>query len=90
MLLANQFKTIPKYFLHTNYLQNLLLTNLETHSTNLEELRDNVTFAVNITATRLKLNGNSYVRYIYICILYNYYILYIYKVIYSTLINLLC
>nr|QKN21288.1 glutamate receptor ionotropic kainate 2 [Bactrocera dorsalis] len=38
---------------------NLLLTNLETHNANLEELRDNVTFAVNITATRLKMDGNS-------------------------------
>ncbi|XP_036222655.2 glutamate receptor ionotropic, kainate 2 [Bactrocera oleae] len=36
----------------------LLLTNLETHNANLEDLRDNVTFAVNITATRLKMNGN--------------------------------
>lgn len=34
---------------------------METHSSNLEDLKDNVTFAVNATAARLGMNGNIYV-----------------------------
>ncbi|XP_011193096.2 glutamate receptor ionotropic, kainate 2 [Zeugodacus cucurbitae] len=44
----------------TEQFNNLLLTNLETHNADLEELRGNETFEVNITATRLKMNGNFY------------------------------
>lgn len=35
--------------------QHLFLTNLDTQIASLEELRDNVTFAANITAARMKL-----------------------------------
>uniref|UniRef100_W8BR51 Glutamate receptor ionotropic, kainate 3 n=1 Tax=Ceratitis capitata TaxID=7213 RepID=W8BR51_CERCA len=44
----------------TGQFNNLLLTNLEAHNANLEVLRDNETFALNITAARLKMNGNFY------------------------------
>ncbi|XP_017470732.1 PREDICTED: glutamate receptor ionotropic, kainate 3-like isoform X2 [Rhagoletis zephyria] len=42
----------------TGQFNHLFLTNLETHTASLEELRDNVTFSANITAARLRLNGN--------------------------------
>ncbi|XP_023301839.2 glutamate receptor ionotropic, kainate 2 [Lucilia cuprina] len=44
----------------TGQYNNLFLTNLETHSCNLEDLKDNVTFAVNATAARLGMNGKIY------------------------------
>ncbi|XP_075156880.1 glutamate receptor ionotropic, kainate 2-like [Haematobia irritans] len=39
----------------TAQFNHLFLTNLDTQSASMEELRDNITFAVNVTATRLKL-----------------------------------
>ncbi|XP_067622673.1 glutamate receptor ionotropic, kainate 2 isoform X2 [Eurosta solidaginis] len=44
----------------TRQFNHLFLTNLETHSAHLEELQDNVTFAANITAARLRLNDHFY------------------------------
>ncbi|XP_054743540.1 glutamate receptor ionotropic, kainate 2 [Anastrepha obliqua] len=44
----------------TGQFNHLFLTNLDTHIVDLEELRDNVSFAVNITAARLRLNGDFY------------------------------
>uniref|UniRef100_A0A1A9ZN65 Ionotropic glutamate receptor C-terminal domain-containing protein n=1 Tax=Glossina pallidipes TaxID=7398 RepID=A0A1A9ZN65_GLOPL len=45
----------------TGQFNHLFLTNLDTHSSEIKSLRDNPTYAMNVTAVRLKLNDDFYI-----------------------------